>query len=129
MQMEKQTVHTLMRLQSDLGLLQSDLGLLCLPRFVCPNALNHYLSHRQPAKARASLRIRAVLTEPALFAHIKYESRRRVRPKIKYLSVHKKKSIRPGRLRINGPCMNRSIGGLQTFFIALFLQFQQHRDR
>ena len=40
-----------------------------------------YLSHRPPAKAQASLRIHAVSTAPSLFAHIKYESRRRVRPK------------------------------------------------
>ena len=42
-----------------------------------------YLSHRRPAKAQASLRICAVLPEPSLFAHMKYRSRRRVRPKIK----------------------------------------------
>ena len=44
-----------------------------------------YLSHRRPAKAQASLRIRAVSPEPSLFAHIKYGSRRRVRPKIRHL--------------------------------------------
>ena len=33
-----------------------------------------YISHRRPAKAQASLRIRAVSPEPSLFAHIKYES-------------------------------------------------------
>ena len=33
-----------------------------------------YLSHRRPAKAQASLRIRAVSPEPSLFAHIKYGS-------------------------------------------------------
>ena len=33
---------------------------------------------RWPAKAQASLRIRAVSPEPALFAHMKYGSRRRV---------------------------------------------------
>ena len=42
-----------------------------------------YLSHRRPAKAQASLRIRVVSPEPSLFAHIKYGSRRRVRPKIR----------------------------------------------
>ena len=42
-----------------------------------------YLSQRRPAKAQASLRIRAVLPEPSLFAHI---SRRRVRPKIRHLA-------------------------------------------
>ena len=31
-----------------------------------------YLSHRRPAKAQASLRIRAVSPEPSLFAHMKY---------------------------------------------------------
>ena len=40
-----------------------------------------YLSHRRPAKAQVSLRISAVSPEPSLFAHIKYRSRRRVRPK------------------------------------------------
>ena len=40
-----------------------------------------YLSHRRPAaKAQASLR--AVSSEPSLVAHMKYGSRRRVRPKI-----------------------------------------------
>ena len=45
-----------------------------------------YLSHWQPAKAQASLRICRVSPEPSLFAHMKYESRRRVRPKIKHLA-------------------------------------------
>ena len=31
-----------------------------------------YLSHRRPAKAQASLRIRAVSPEPSLFAHMNY---------------------------------------------------------
>ena len=31
------------------------------------------LSHRRPAKAQVSLRIRAVLPEPSLFAHISME--------------------------------------------------------
>ena len=39
-----------------------------------------YLSHRRPAKAQASLRIRAVSPEPSLFAHMNYGSSRRVRP-------------------------------------------------
>ena len=43
-----------------------------------------YLSHRWPAKAQASLRICAVSPEPSLFAHMKYGSRRRVRPKIRH---------------------------------------------
>ena len=34
-----------------------------------------YFSHRRPAKAQASLRIRAVSPEPSLFAHIKYGQR------------------------------------------------------
>ena len=34
-----------------------------------------YLSHRRPAKAQASLCIRAVLPEPSLFAHINYGRR------------------------------------------------------
>ena len=42
-----------------------------------------YLTHRRPAKARASLRIRAILPEHSLFAHINYGSRRWVRPKIR----------------------------------------------
>ena len=36
---------------------------------------NWYLSHRQPAKAQASLRIRAISPEALLFAHIKYGRR------------------------------------------------------
>ena len=43
-----------------------------------------YLSHRRTAKAQASLRFRAVSPEPLLFAHMKYGSRRRVRPKIRH---------------------------------------------
>ena len=39
-----------------------------------------YLSHRRPAKAQASLRIRTVSSEPSLFAYMKYGSRRSVRP-------------------------------------------------
>ena len=42
--------------------------------------------YRRPAKARASLRIRAVSPEPSLFAHMKYGSRRRVRTKIRHLA-------------------------------------------
>ena len=38
----------------------------------------------RPAKAQASLRIRAISPEPSLFAHMKYGSRRRVRPKIRH---------------------------------------------
>ena len=45
-----------------------------------------YLSHRRPAKAQVSLRIRAVSPEPSLFAHMKYGSRQRVRPKIGHSS-------------------------------------------
>ena len=44
------------------------------------------LLHRRPAKAQASLRIRAVSPEPPLFAYIKYGSRRRFRPKINHVS-------------------------------------------
>ena len=42
-----------------------------------------YLSHRRPAKAQASLRIREISPQPSLFAHMKYGSRRRVRQKFK----------------------------------------------
>ena len=45
-----------------------------------------YLSHRRTAKAQASLHIRAVSPEPLLFAHMKYESRLKVRPKIRHLA-------------------------------------------
>ena len=45
-----------------------------------------YLSHRRPAKAQASLHIRAVSPEPSLFAHIIYGSSRRVRPNIRHLA-------------------------------------------
>ena len=44
------------------------------------------LSHRRPAKAQVSLCIREVSQEPLLFAHMKYESRQRVRPKIRHLA-------------------------------------------
>ena len=45
-----------------------------------------FLPHRRPGKAQASLHIRAILPEPSLFAHMKYGSRRRVRPKIRHLA-------------------------------------------
>ena len=45
-----------------------------------------YLSHRRPAMAQASLRICTVSLEPSLLAHMKYGSRRRVRPKIRHLA-------------------------------------------
>ena len=41
--------------------------------------------HRRPSKAQAS--IRAVSPEPSLFAHMKYGSWRRVRPKIRHLAL------------------------------------------
>ena len=44
-----------------------------------------YLSHRRPAKAEASLRIRAVSPEPSLFANMKNGSIGRVRPKNRHL--------------------------------------------
>ena len=44
------------------------------------------LSHRRPAKAQTSLRIRAVSPEPSLFALMKYGSKRKVRLKIRYLA-------------------------------------------
>ena len=45
-----------------------------------------YLSQRRPAKAQASLCIRAVSPESSLFAHMKYGSRWRVRPKLRHLA-------------------------------------------
>ena len=42
-----------------------------------------YLSHRRTAKAQARLRNRAVSPEPSLFAHMKYEGRRRFRPNMR----------------------------------------------
>ena len=45
-----------------------------------------YLSHRRPAKAQASLRIRAVSPEPSLFAHMNYGNRWWVRPKSWHLA-------------------------------------------
>ena len=44
------------------------------------------ISHRRPAKAQASLRIRSVSPEPSLFAHMRYQSRRRDRRKIRHLA-------------------------------------------
>ena len=46
-----------------------------------------YLSHRRPAKAQASLHIRAVSPEPSLFAHMKNGSRRKVGLKIRQLRL------------------------------------------
>ena len=45
-----------------------------------------YLSHRRPAKAQASLRIRAVSPEPSLFTHMKYGRRLRFWRKIRHLA-------------------------------------------
>ena len=45
-----------------------------------------YLSHSRPAKAQASLRIRAVSPESSLFAHIQYANKERVRQKIRHLA-------------------------------------------
>ena len=46
-----------------------------------------YLSHiSRPAKAQASLRIRAVSPEPSLSANMKYGSRRRVHTQIRHLA-------------------------------------------
>ena len=44
------------------------------------------LPFRRPAMAQANLRIHAVSLEPSLFAHIKYGSRQRARPKIRHLA-------------------------------------------
>ena len=84
--------------------------IVCYSRPRCPNVLDFYgnndylsqlmrlwyLSHRQPAKAQVSRRIRAVLAEPSLVAHIKYGSRQRVRPKIRHLAqlAHLKNEIK-----------------------------------
>ena len=55
--------------------------------FVCSAVLRLIpLSHRRPAKAQASLRIRAVSPQPSLFAYIKYGSGRRVGSKIRHLA-------------------------------------------
>ena len=48
-----------------------------------------YLSHRRPAKAQASLRIRTVSPEPSLFAHTKSRSRRRVGDRISHNNFSK----------------------------------------
>ena len=61
----------------------------CIDRYMATNARYNlsqlmrlwFLSHSWPAKAQASLRIRTVAPEPSLFAHMKYEIIRRVRPK------------------------------------------------
>ena len=46
-----------------------------------------HVSHRRPAKAQASLRIRTVSPEPSLFTHTKDRSRRRVRLTIRRLAL------------------------------------------
>ena len=63
-----------------------------------------YLSHRRRAKAQAILRIRAVSPVPSLFAHMKYGSRRRVRPKIRYVySPTEWLHMRVWRMSLRGP--------------------------
>ena len=49
-------------------------------------ASSWYSSYRRPAKAQASLRIRAVSPGPSLFAYIKYGSGWRVRQNIRHLA-------------------------------------------
>ena len=58
------------------------------------------LSHRRLANAQARLRICAVSPEPSLFAHIKYGSRRRVRPKIRHLAPTGWLRMRVWRMRL-----------------------------
>ena len=66
----------------------------CIDRYMATNARYNlsrlmklwFLSHSWPAKAQVSLCIRTVSPEPSLFAHMKYENRRRVRPKIRHLA-------------------------------------------
>ena len=53
--------------------------------YFSPHIRLWYLSHRWPVKVQARLQICAVSTEPSLFAHMKYGSRRRFRPKIRHL--------------------------------------------
>ena len=48
--------------------------------------MKSWMKLRRPANAQASLHIRAVTPEPSLFAHMKYGSRRKVRPKIRHLA-------------------------------------------
>ena len=62
-----------------------------------------YLSHTQPAKTQASLRILTVSPEPSLFAHMKYGNRRSVRSKIRHLTPLwwpslKQKVLRPSKV-------------------------------
>ena len=45
-----------------------------------------YFSHKRPAKAQASLRIRVVSSERMLIAHMKYGRRQSVQPKIRHLA-------------------------------------------
>ena len=56
----------------------------CCCYVICPESS---LSHRRPAKAQASLCIRAVSPEPSLFTHMKCGSRWRVQPKIRHDTV------------------------------------------
>ena len=59
-----------------------------------------YLSHRRPAKAQASLRIRAVSPEPSMFAHMNYGRRRRVRSNIRHLAPTGWLRMRVWRMRV-----------------------------
>ena len=56
------------------------------PTAICSHLMRLYLPHRRPAKAQASLHIRAVSPEPSLFAHMKNGGRRMVWPKIRHLA-------------------------------------------
>ena len=68
-----------------------------------------YISHMRPAKAQASLRIHAGSPKPSLFAHMKYEIRRRVRPKIRHLiswhGLFVLSTVIPQLLLIISPCI------------------------
>ena len=47
-----------------------------------------YILQRRPAKDQASLRIRADSPEPLLFAYMKYGSRRRLRPELRWMAAY-----------------------------------------
>ena len=61
-----------------------------------------YLSHRRPAKAQASLHIRAVSSEPSLFANLKYGTRQMVLPKKQTSSPTLWLRMRVWRLKLHG---------------------------
>ena len=90
-----------------------------------------YLSHTQPAKAQASLRILTVSPEPSLFAHMKYGNRRSVRSKIRHLTPLwwpslKQNVLRPSKVfTLPAACFSLVFSLLLLKYIPIYLKHSE----